>query len=269
MVKKLFKHEYLAWLRLLPLIYGITLVVAAMLRLLMVFETDSVYYDIVLFSAAFMYVVAVMVTLATPTVYGILRFYKNLFSGEGYLTHTLPVTPAAHIWVKLLTALSFTVASGLVCLLSGMIVTSGELFSEICKAISYLLGNIPPDAIPHLSGWLAESILLSLLSILNVHLLYSLCICLGQRARKNRVLAAVGVYFGFYMVSQILSTVMMVVITILGESGALDKLLTWIESDPVTFIHLLLIGLCLLVILVNIVYYLVCHWTIRKKLNLE
>ena len=269
MVKKLFKHEYLAWLRLLPLIYGITLVVAAMLRLLMVFETDSVYYDIVLFSAAFMYVVAVMVTLATPTVYGILRFYKNLFSGEGYLTHTLPVTPAAHIWVKLLTALSFTVASGLVCLLSGMIVTSGELFSEICKAISYLLGNIPPDAIPHLSGWLAESILLSLLSILNVHLLYSLCICLGQRARKNRVLAAVGVYFGFYMVSQILSTVMMVVITILGESGALDKLLAWIESDPVTFIHLLLIGLCLLVILVNIVYYLVCHWTIRKKLNLE
>ena len=269
MVKKLFKHEYRAWLRLLPLIYGITLIISAMLRLLTVFENDSVYYDIVLFSGIFMYVVAMLVTLATPTVFGILRFYKNLFTGEGYLSHTLPVTPAAHIWVKLLTALSFDLASGLVILLSGMIATSGELFSEICKAISYLVNNIPLDIIPHLSGWLAEGILLIFLSSLNIHLLYSLCICLGQMARKNRVLAAVGVYVGFYMVSQVLSTVITVVITVLGEAGALDKLLAWIEADPTTFIHLLLVGLCLLAALLDVVYYLICHRIICKKLNLE
>ena len=42
MVKKLFKHEFLAWLRVLPIIYGITLIVAGMHRLLQVFENDSV-----------------------------------------------------------------------------------------------------------------------------------------------------------------------------------------------------------------------------------
>ena len=88
-------------------------------------------------------------------------------------------------------------------------------------------------------------------------------------ARKNRVLAAVGVYVGFYMVSQVLSTVITVVITVLGEAGALDKLLAWIEADPTTFIHLLLVGLCLLAALLDVVYYLICHRIICKKLNLE
>lgn len=269
MVKKLWKHEYLAWLRVLPLIYGITLVIAAMLRLVMVFENDSIYYKIVLGSAVVMFFVALIVTIAASTVFGIQRFYKNLFTGEGYLTHTLPVTPAAHLWVKVLTAAFFDIVSVIVCLLAGMIVTAGEVFLEVTKAAEYLLRYIPRDIVGHLVGWVAEMSLAMVVAMIGSHLFYYLCICIGQLFRKNRVLAAVGVYFCFYIVSQILSTMMMVVFVIMGEAGVWDDILNLAAQHPETAIHIFLVGATALSVLITLVYYWICHWIIRKKLNLE
>lgn len=269
MVRKLWKHEYLAWLRVLPLIYGITLAIAAMLRLVLVFENDSVYYNIVLFSAVAMLMIALIVTAASATVFGIQRFYKNLFTGEGYLTHTLPVTPAAHLWVKVLTAVSFDIASVIVCVLAGMIVTAGEVFSEVCKAAAYLFGYIPKAFAGHFAGWTAEMILIVVVAALGSHLFYYLCICIGQLFRKNRVLAAVGVYFGFYIISQILSTVMMVVFVILGEAGVWDDILELVGRHPEASVHVFFVGIIVLSALAALAEYWICHRIIRKKLNLE
>ena len=68
----------------------------------------------------------IMVALAFPFVYSVIRFYRNLFTGEGYLSFTLPVTPANHLWVKVVTAVSFSLLSVLVAALSGVIITAGE-----------------------------------------------------------------------------------------------------------------------------------------------
>lgn len=269
MVKKLWKHEYLAWLRVLPLIYGITLAIAAMLRLVLVFENDSVYYTIVLVSAIAMLMIALIVTAASATVFGIQRFYKNLFTGEGYLTHTLPVTPAAHLWVKVLTAVSFDIASLLVCLLAGMVATAGEVFSEVCKAAVYLLGFIPQEIVGHVVGWTAELTVMVVVAALGSHLLFYLCICIGQLFRKNRILAAVGVYFGFYMISQALSTVMMVVFVILGEAGVWDDILELAAQHPKASVHIFFVGVTVLSALFALAEYWICHRIIRKKLNLE
>lgn len=269
MVKKLWKHEYLAWLRVLPLIYGITLAIAAMLRLVLVFENDSVYYMIVLVSTIAMLMIALIVTAASATVFGIQRFYKNLFTGEGYLTHTLPVTPAAHLWVKVLTAVSFDIASLLVCILAGMIATAGEVFSEVCKAAVYLLGFIPQEMVGHVVGWTTELTVMVVVAALGSHLFYYLCICIGQLFRKNRILAAVGVYFGFYMISQALSTVMMVVFVILGEAGVWDDILELAAQYPAASVHIFFVGVTVLSALFALVEYCICHRIIRKKLNLE
>ena len=47
MVRKLYKHEFLAWLRVMTLIYSITLLTAIFLRVIVAFETDSIYYQII------------------------------------------------------------------------------------------------------------------------------------------------------------------------------------------------------------------------------
>lgn len=266
MVKKLFKHECLAWLRVLPIIYGILLVVAALNRVFRLFETDAVYYEIIIGMTTFMYVVAVFVCMAAPVVFGISRFYRNLFTGEGYLSFTLPVTPANHLWVKSATAVAFSLLSYLTVALSLLILFVGEDFTEVHKAWVYFFGEIPSG---HLVGYVAEAALLVLVSLFSQYLFFYACICLGQLFRKNRILAAVGVYFGFYVLSQILSTVFMVIMALSEATGVLNSLDIFIDQNPFVFSHIVIAGSVLLYALLAGLYYLICYTVIRKKLNLE
>ena len=269
MVKKLFKHEFLAWLRVLPVIYAITLGMAAMHRILQFFENDSDYYAMLNGSALSIYIIALTACLVTPLIFAVVRFYRHLFTGEGYLTMTLPVTAGNHLWVKCLTAVAFFAISALVGLLSGMIITAGEVFAEICKAAAYLLKQIPGDAAAHLAGYIAELLVLTLVALFSSCFFYYTCICLGQRFRRHRVLAAVGVYFGFHVASQFLATFLGVFLMAMELTLQLEKLEKFFDAHPEASVHIFLGGQILLSTLVAGVYFLICHHTIRKKLNLE
>ena len=269
MVKKLFKHEFLAWLRVLPIIYGITLIVAGMHRLLQVFENDSVQYNILFISATVMYAVAIAATIAAPVVFGIQRFYKNMFTGEGYLTHTLPVTPANHLWVKGLTAVTFSLISFLVLDLSVVIITAGDVLVDLWKAAAYMLHLIQPEYVTHIVFYFIEALLLVVISCFFMHYLYYTCICAGHLFRKNRVLAAVGVYFGLYMITQILGTVFIVLTVVLTETGVLEPLFDWFYEYTLEAIHIGMWGSIAAYTALIGAYFLFCRFVLKKKLNLE
>lgn len=269
MVKKLYKHEFLAWLRVIWIVWSITLVSAGFNRVIQLFENDSVYYSILIGSSTFLYVVGLLCCLAFSLIFGVVRFYRNFFTGEGYLTFTLPATKAQLLWVKISTAVCFSILSAVVCMASGCIVMAGEVFEEVCKAVAYLSKGFTAEEVAHVIGWALELLLLLLAAEISNHLFYYACICIGQLFRKNRVLAAVGVYFGFYVVAQILSTIGMVVFTMLTAAGALDGVMDWIVENPEIFIHSFLGGFTALAALTDLVYWWICHHIIRKKLNLE
>jgi len=269
MVKKLYKHEILAWLRVLTVIYSIILAVAALHRIIQCFENDSVSYSIIIGSATFMYVIALLSCIAAPVVFGVVRFHKNLFSGEGYLTLTLPVTTSAHLLVKVTTAVMFSIASVLVCLLSVLIITAGDVFGEVCKAISYLWSMIPTKASGHVAGYCIEILFLLLIQTFTQYLLYDTCICTGQLFRKNRILAAVGVYFGIYVISQILGTISSVFFVVLEPTGFLEQIMRFMQKHPYGVFHIALCGSAVLSAVMGLLYYLICHHILNKKLNLE
>lgn len=130
MVKKLFKHEYLAYARVMSLIYIILLTIAAATRVIFIFESDTVAYDIVSTISVITYCVSVFAALGFSYVMGVVRFYKNLFTSEGYLSFTLPVTASQHIAVKLITAVSMNLLTWVMVLLSVCVVTAGELLAR-------------------------------------------------------------------------------------------------------------------------------------------
>lgn len=268
MVKKLFKHEILAWCRIMPIVYIIFLFIAAMGRFIQVFESDSVAYNIMFFSAIAVYVIGIIACFAFPTVFGIVRFYKNLYTGEGYLSFTLPVTPANHIWVKLLTAFMFDIFSFLVVILSAVVIVSGEVFSELIKAVSYVVKQIPLDDGVHLVLYIVEIVLVLIIALLMKYLTYYMCITIGQLFNKNRILASVGVYFAYYIVCQILGTVLGVVFMILGETGVFDSI-TFPEVHPYAFVHITFCAMIVIYALIAMVYFLIIHRIMRKRLNLE
>lgn len=269
MVKKLYKHEFLAWLRVIWIVWSIVFVSAGFNRVVQLLENDSIYYGILFGSSTLLYGVALICCVAFPLIFGVIRFYRNFFTGEGYLTFTLPATKAQLLWVKVSTAVCFSILSAVVCLVSGCIVMAGEVFEEVCKAVAYLSKGFTAEEVAHLIGWTLEFLLFLLAAEFSNHLFYDSCICIGQLFRKNRVLAAVGIYFGFYVIMQILSTVGMVVFTMLAAAGVWDGVILWIEENPEVFVHIFLGGLTVLTALADLVYYWICHHIIRKKLNLE
>ena len=269
MVRKLFKYEIKSYLRILLPINLIILAVAVFGRIIQFFESDSTVYDIVFGSSMFGLFAGAAVLLVMTVIVVIVRFYKNLFTSEGYLSFTLPVTESQHIAVKLITALLFEFFAVVTLILSAAIMTSGETLVEIIKAIAYLLKSLMGEIGAHLPIYIIEIALLILASAVYNILLYYTCICIGQRAKKNRIFIAVLVYFAYYAIVQIISTVAVIVAALSASTGIYETLLSWIIDYPFTFMHALfgisiavMAGMC-------IVWFFITRSTMQNRLNLE
>ncbi len=269
MVRKLLKHELSAMGRVIVLVQGILLVAATFMRVLLCFETDHVVYEIVSFFAWLVYGTAVLGCLLVPLVMGIIRYYRNLFTAEGYLSFTLPVTPAQHIVVKTVAALVWEIASFVTVLVSLCIVMLGEVFREVMLAAGYLLRQMPSEMVYHLVGWIAEAVVLFALVFVGEVLLYNACISVGQLARKNRILLAFGVYFGYYVVIQIVETVLMVTLALLEDQLPWDDWVMAMMEHPCLTGHLAMGVLIVFAAVFAGIYFMISHTIIRKRLNLE
>ncbi|MBQ2675867.1 MAG: hypothetical protein IJF54_00505 [Clostridia bacterium] len=265
MVKKLFKHEILAFWRGWSLIQIALLATALFGRFIQLFENNTAVYDIVFGSTTFAYSILIMVAFVGTLFSGVTRFYKNLFTSEGYLTHTLPVTATQHIMVKLVTAVLFQIATLFVVLASACIITAGDVLVEVVKAIGYLIGEIYEYTGAHMVLYIVEIIVVTIVSLFSSFLVYYTCICLGQLSKKNRVLVSVGIYFGMSMVGQVVSTVLMTFTTF----PVFEDIVMYFTDHPITAIH---ISLCLgivITLILSIVFFIICRMVMKKKLNLE
>ncbi len=269
MVKKLFKHELFALGRVLLIMQGILLAAAVFLRVLQFFESEHLVYSIVFFFAALLYGVAVFVNSMAPLVMAVVRYYRNLFTAEGYLSFSLPVTASQHLMVKALGALVFQVVSWVVTALSLVIVMAGDVLHEVGLAAAYLFKQIPADVSGNMFLWGFELLLIFAVSFLSQVFLYYGCVSIGQLSRKNRVLFAVGVYFAYYVATQVLGTVLTVLVAVLGDHIPFDILAEFMEAHPIAFVHLFLCGMLLLTVVFTVAYFFVSHAIIRKRLNLE
>ena len=88
-------------------------------------------------------------------------------------------------------------------------------------------------------------------------------------AKRSRVLLALGVYFGYYYLTQIIVTLGMVFMTVFQDSELFLDLMDLIYLNPTEFVHVALIALIVFEAIMGTVYYLVAHTIMKKKLNLE
>jgi hypothetical protein len=269
MVKKLFKHEFLAYARVMGIVYAILLTMATANRIIQIFEADTIAYNVISVFSGITYGVSVAAAFGFSFVLGIIRFYRNLFTCEGYLSFTLPVTPRQHISVKVITAVSMNILTFVVILLSVCVVAAGEMLKEILIAARYLLGKLYELVGSHMITVGLEFVLLTLIASFSGILLYYTFIAIGQLFKKNRILAAVGVYFAYYVLTQIVSTVFTIVITILGETGALEPVGIWIADHFAATVHIGMWGMIVLTSLFAAVEFFMIKRIITRKLNLE
>ena len=101
------------------------------------------------------------------------------------------------------------------------------------------------------------------------YLMCCACISVGQTAKKNRILKAFGAYFVWYLITQVVGTVAIIVFAILGEVGLLDAIALVISDHPFEFIHVAMVCGLLLAAAISALFCFVSHRIMSRRLNLE
>lgn len=274
MVRKLIKYDFMSYLRILLPVQLILIGVALINRIIQLFEPplaengsgSSAIYSTIFTSSLVLYIMSIAVCLVITVIVAIVRFYQGIYTSEGYLNHTLPVTAAQHIWAKLLTSMLFFVGSLFAVFISFMIITAGDLNIEIFKAGFYLLGKAFNSYGANIALYIIEGIIVLLLSLTAMYLKFYCCLSVGQLAKKRKILLAFGVYFGIYVVKQIIATVFIATVAVNFE--LMDRIGEWISVNGTAFIHIMLCGGIIFYAVLSLVYFLINRYLMSKKLNL-
>lgn len=269
MVSKLFKHEINSYLRVVLPMHMVLIGIALLGRFVQLFDNNSTAYNIVFWSSVVAFIVGVVVCILLTLIFGIKRFYSNLFTSEGYLSFTLPVTSTQHIMVKNIVAVISQIASLVMIIIATCIITFGDVCVELFKAGGYLVKVFYQELGYHATLYIIEFIVALVVTLSATYMLYYACIAIGQTAKKNRVAAAVGVFFIYYLIVQIISTVIIIIVTVFYDQLHITMLLKYLENHPVFTCHIILCGIAVVGALLSLLYFAITKRIITKKLNLE
>lgn len=218
--------------------------------------------------------------LLTPIIYGVIRFQKNLLGDEGYLSFTLPVTAAQHLWAKLLTFCVWEIGTVIVTFLCGVLFFLTVDANEVGWLFE-VIGNFFSAFYKNASGWAIVLPILLLAALLeqfaaNMLALYN-AMSIGQTAEKHKVLASVGVYLGFNVgVSVVFQVVGTGLLVLFGEKWymSLNTIMDSVTSgqQAAEYAFWSLCGILLLALVINgllsLMYFLLSRHFLTKKLNL-
>ena len=269
MVKKLLKYEFFSYLRTLVPMYIILFAIGVLNRFIQLFERDHFSYNVVFYSSIIALAVSSIVCLVMTFVMGIVRFYKNLYSAEGYLTFTLPVTSGQHIFTKLVMPFTFTLTSVAVILISASVAMLGDVLVEVWRAIFYLFKEYFRSMGVHGGFYIFEFVILALIAIVYSYLLFYSCVTIGQTAKKNRVFMAFVAYFVYYLITQVFGTIFVILGYVFSYNGLLDELGRFFSNHPYASTHIILSTLIAFFTVLCIVFYFVNRHIMNNKLNLE
>lgn len=270
MLKKLFVHEWKDTWRLVGLmnmiVLGLTLIGTFFLNNETWNAADKNEFIAVTIVVYMMFFIASIAALSmVVTFYFYIRFYRNLYTDQGYLMHTLPVTSHQLIWSKTFVAAIWMVISTIVMITS--------IFSLVFAAIpgvdrkDFWLELKDVFTMADFDGRVYIVILLYILlmvvsQLMSVFMGYA-SISIGQTFKKQKVLGAIGVYIGIYMLIQTISSYLSMFVTMAVDPYSMSTM------DEMSFMITFLVILFIVMSALAAGFYFVTHYIMKNKLNLE
>ena len=266
MLKKLYRYEYYSLFRSMFPVYIGLLCLALIGRLIYLFENDSFAYQITVTLSSTFYFVAIAALFIVGMVIVVTRFYKNLLTGQGYLTFSLPFTPTRHIVCKLLCGATVTVLNFIVVVASLLILSAGtnlqkEIFGSLREGWRYAATQYSSG---RLAGVGLEFLLFALASVFSGILMFYAAIAIGQQF-KSKIGSAVAAYVCLNAINQALSSVMLMVLFGMN-SEVIER---YFNDGGLTGLQIYLIFPICLSLALGTAYFFVTRYFLTKKLNLE
>ncbi len=222
MLGKLLKYEFKDVNRLMiPLhlgLIGITIIGRFYIQMALNRRASGIWTGFADASLMMFYIIAlVAIALVTSIYLLIIRFRKNLFTDEGYLMHTLPVSVHEQIWGKLIVSTVWITIDMILILLSILVMfLNQDLIATIFDEIPTLFYSFRHDV--GVSPVVAVLVWIPLLFIseMAAALIYYMCITIGHSFHTHKILYSVGIYVGVNIFSNVVTGILA---TIAGTSS--------------------------------------------------
>jgi hypothetical protein len=272
MLGKLLKHEFKNTGKiLLPLnlaLIGVTLIGMIFLGLKIF---DNPHTGLLAGALLVFYILGIVALFIVTYVFLMITFYRSMYSAEGYLTHTLPVSPLMTLNSKLIVSVFWA------CLT--LILSIGSVLTLIMTAIKTYAGSVDwsrfwvefeKETGLSAGATIAWILLFIFLSCLSGLLMIYCSISIGQLFNKYKVLAAIVTYVILYIIMQIVSMIVMV-------KSSMDTLsssaLEYSSKNPTMHVtgldNSFFVGTLVQTLIYTIIFYIVTAYISSKKVNLD
>lgn len=272
MLRKLLKYEFAATGRYLLPLLGLLVVLAGAAALsIRVVTSESVGKAATVLAAiaVVLFFLSAMALAAVTVVLIVYRFYKNLLGSEGYLMHTLPVSVHQLILSKLIAAVCWMALTSVFIYASLFFVAfRAEVWAQVLSELGALFERLSLAygiGAAELLCVVLELIVLLLLGSMSSCLLFYASLSLGHSLPRHKLLASLGVFLGFGLVSQVLTMLLA-----LATGYRLRGFVTVLNLRALAqFGHALLIGGIALNAAYCAVLYFITANTLSRRLDLE
>lgn len=281
MLGKLFVHEWKDSWKLMAILNGAVLVLSLAGIVLNIFtgamdkstmfKSGGTMSFMIYGSYLLLYVLSIFALTVGSALYFYVRFYRNLYTDQGYLIHTLPVSEHSLIWSKALIAIIWR--------LVGMVIMAVGIGSLMVSFLGPALhADLPSLKHAYRELGIADinplyQIMYALLAITFAigSVIFSVfqgyaAISIGQLASKNKVLASVGAYFGIQIALSIISNILTQ--SLMFMAFRIDFRWDLLNNNNPMFL-LYLAGANVGIYGVSVGFYFITQQIMKKRLNLE
>lgn len=242
-------------------------------------ETLAWYSVMALMLSIFLYYFGIIGCTLGTTLIVVVRFYKTCYTDQGYLTHTLPVTPHQLLNSKILTAIFTHLLMIFAIILSIFIILQvgihhvfsfipdysyAELRHEFSIVFADILDSFEDEFGLRLGLYIAYLLFYCIVGVIsNVITLFG-CVLLGQLYAKHRIVGAIAAYFLLQFVMMIIGYITAIPMYTRMLAG------TYYDNATVFGIMSPTMNMSLLTtVLLAVAMYFVNLHMMTKKLNLE
>ncbi len=269
MLSKLLKYELKATGRIFVPLFLALLLFAAITKVTSAISPEEWVTPAII--SMIIYIIIMVGMFVMTLIMMIQRFYQNLLSDEGYLMFTLPVKPWKHIISKLLVSIFWIIASGVVAMISIMIIAfkRGDL-NEIIRQFASIynqLFDVLGASFYLLSFEIAIIILIGLAS--GILIVYA-SMTIGHLFSQHKMLASLG---GFIVLSTLSHILLTFITLILGNTDFANTYTSiFLSDDLISLLQAAQWAIAYTIFFEGLLcaaYFAVTNYILSKRLNLE
>ena len=294
MLRKLFKHDFHALSRLLIpanlAILGATILAsfgfAYTIRNSFGVATEGAFYGMLqgivglLMGLMFVAIFAAYFFMAFVIFH---RFYSHFIGNEGYLTFTLPVKTSQLLWSKVLSAMLWLLISavvGMICFFLFILFGTAEagiINADVFRVIGEGLAALREIYVGEITVFIILAVIISVVgSLSGILQIYLSLVMGGIVSQKHKLAAGIGFYFLLNVVVGIITSILQTVIMVPWmQTDALDSFnFANSAQEGISAVFSILVNPVLIYSIavsavLSVGYYLLTHYLLKNKLNLE